>query len=200
LEASQTGERHDSKRAAEMPGWGQRGKPKAGFPSQPTSPWKSPSRFPHSRSPGHDRHGKGEIQKQDSHFPTATSLSQSNKSKTKGDQPQPKTLSFRLISGLEYANTGRTVDQKRTFYRRTVQLMEKSRACARKTSSSISSRWLRRTGLLATATLLMRRELAAPKATAVVLRQWVNPLCLELTDNFYWKSRCHVQVEQDLFL
>ena len=25
------------------------------------------------------------------------------KSKTKGDQPQPETLSFRLISGLEYA-------------------------------------------------------------------------------------------------
>jgi hypothetical protein len=31
------------------------------------------SRFPHSRSPGHDRHGKVEIQKQDYHFPTATS-------------------------------------------------------------------------------------------------------------------------------
>jgi hypothetical protein len=44
-----------------------------------------------------------EIQKQDSHFPTATSLSLSNQSKMKGDQPQPKTLSFRLISGLEYA-------------------------------------------------------------------------------------------------
>ena len=41
LGASQTGERHDSKRAAEMPGCGQRGKPKPGFPSPPTSPWKS---------------------------------------------------------------------------------------------------------------------------------------------------------------
>jgi hypothetical protein len=49
------------------------GKPKTGFPSQPTSPWKSLSRFPHSRSPGHYRHGKVEIQNQDSHFPTATS-------------------------------------------------------------------------------------------------------------------------------
>src|ERR1017187_5925533 len=101
LEVSQTGERHDSKRAAEMPGCGRRGKPKPGFPSPPASPWKSLSRFPHSRSPGHDRHGKVEIRKQDSHFPTATSLS--NKSKTKGDQPQPETLSFRLISGLECA-------------------------------------------------------------------------------------------------
>jgi hypothetical protein len=101
LEALQTGKRHNSKRAAEMPGCGRRGKPKPGFPSPPTSPWKSLSRFPHSRSPGHDRHGKVEIQKQDSHFPTASSLS--NKSKTKGDQPQPETLSFRLISGLEYA-------------------------------------------------------------------------------------------------
>src|ERR1700678_3377264 len=104
LEASQTGERHDSKRAAEMPGGAQRGKPKTGFPPQPTSPGKSLSRLPHSRSPGHYRHGKGEIQKQDSHFPTATSLSVSNKSKTKGDQPQPATLSFRLISGLECAH------------------------------------------------------------------------------------------------
>ena len=49
--------------------------------------WKSKSRIPH--------------------FPTATSLSQSNQSKTKGDQPQPKTLSFRLISGLEYADVNR---------------------------------------------------------------------------------------------
>jgi len=46
---------------------------KNGFPSPSTSPWKSLSRFPHSRSLGHDRHGKVEIQKQDSHFPTATS-------------------------------------------------------------------------------------------------------------------------------
>src|ERR1017187_7596911 len=102
LEVSQTGERHDRKRAAQMPGCGRRGKPKPGFPSPPTSPWKSLSRFPHCRSPGHDRHGKVEIQKQDSHFATAPSLSLSNQ-KTKGDQPQPKTLSFRLISGLEYA-------------------------------------------------------------------------------------------------
>jgi hypothetical protein len=41
-----------AKRAAEMPGCGQRGKPKAGFPSLPTSPWKSLTRFPHSRTPG----------------------------------------------------------------------------------------------------------------------------------------------------
>jgi hypothetical protein len=92
-----------AKRAAEMPGCGRRGKPKTGFPSLSTSPWKSLSRFPHSRSPDHYRHGKVEIQKQDSHFPTATSLSPSTKQKTKGDQPQPETLSFRLISGLEYA-------------------------------------------------------------------------------------------------
>src|ERR1700692_2445031 len=50
---------------------GQRGKPKTGFPSPPTSPWKSLSRLPHSRLPGHYRHGKVQIQKQDSHFPTA---------------------------------------------------------------------------------------------------------------------------------
>jgi hypothetical protein len=92
-----------AKRAAEMPRCGQRGKPESGFPSPPTSPWKSLLRFPHFRSPGHDRHGKVEIQKQDSHFPTATSLSLSNQSKMKGDQPQPKTLPFRLISELEYA-------------------------------------------------------------------------------------------------
>jgi hypothetical protein len=36
-------------------------------------------------------------------FPQRLPLSLSNKSKTKGDQPQPETLSFRLISGLEYA-------------------------------------------------------------------------------------------------
>jgi hypothetical protein len=85
-----------------MPGRGQRGKPKTGFPSPPTSPWKSLSRFPHSRSPGHYRHGKVEIQKQDSHFSTAD-FPVRTKQKTKGDQPQPETLSFRLISGLEYA-------------------------------------------------------------------------------------------------
>ena len=68
------------------------GKPKPGFPAQPTSPWKSLLRFPHSRSPGHDRHGKGEIQKQDSPFPTATCLSVSNKSKTRGDQPPARNL------------------------------------------------------------------------------------------------------------
>jgi hypothetical protein len=37
------------------------------------------SRFPHSRSPGHDPHGKVEIQNQDFHFPTlCLSLSQIN--------------------------------------------------------------------------------------------------------------------------
>src|ERR1700680_3453262 len=55
-----------------MTGCGQRGKPKAGFPPLPTSPWKSLARFPHSHSPDHYRHGKVEIQRQDSHFPTAT--------------------------------------------------------------------------------------------------------------------------------
>ena len=34
-------------------------------------PWKSQLRFPHSRSSGGGRHGKVEIQNQDSHFPTA---------------------------------------------------------------------------------------------------------------------------------
>jgi hypothetical protein len=48
--------------------------------------------------------GKWKSEKQDSHFPTATSMSLSNKSKTKGDQPQPATLSFRLISELECAH------------------------------------------------------------------------------------------------
>jgi len=71
----------NEKRAAEMPRCGRRGKPKAGFPSPPTSPWKSLARFPHSRSPGHYRHGKVEIQKQDSHFPTAHSSLSNHKRK-----------------------------------------------------------------------------------------------------------------------
>jgi hypothetical protein len=42
--------------------------------------------------------------KSESRIPTFPQrLPLSIKSKTKGDQPQPETLSFRLISGLEYA-------------------------------------------------------------------------------------------------
>ena len=56
------------------------------IPAAPTTTavekWKSKSRIPT--------------------FPLATSLS--NNSKTKGDQPQPEILSFRLISGLENAD------------------------------------------------------------------------------------------------
>src|ERR1019366_2240106 len=85
-----SGLRHENKKAAEMPGCGQRGKPKTGFPSPPTSPWKSLSRFPHSRSPRHYRHGKVEIQKQDSHFPTATSCPNQTNQKRKEINPSPK--------------------------------------------------------------------------------------------------------------
>ena len=44
-----------------------------------------------TRSPGHDRHGKVEIQTQDSHFPTATSLS-TNPKKRKEINSSPKPL------------------------------------------------------------------------------------------------------------
>jgi hypothetical protein len=42
--ASSGRKRHEY-RAAEMPGCGRRGKPEAGFPRPPTSPWKSPGDF-----------------------------------------------------------------------------------------------------------------------------------------------------------
>jgi hypothetical protein len=48
------------------------------------------SRFPHSRRPGHDRHGKVEIQKQDSHFPTATPCPNQTNQKRKEIDPSPK--------------------------------------------------------------------------------------------------------------
>jgi hypothetical protein len=71
LPASSKGELRDKTRAAEMPGCGRRGNQVQVFPSPSTSPWKSLARFPHSRSPGHYCHGKREIQRQGSHFPTA---------------------------------------------------------------------------------------------------------------------------------
>jgi hypothetical protein len=89
LAASQTTERHDSQKAAEMPGCGQRGKPKAGFPSPPTSPWKSALAIPTFPQPrplppwksGNPKAG----------FPLFHS-DFSNKQKTKGDQPPPRNL------------------------------------------------------------------------------------------------------------
>jgi hypothetical protein len=58
--------------AAEMTGCGRRGKPKPGFPRPTTSPLEiAPRDFHIPAAPTYDRHGKVEIQQQDSHFPTA---------------------------------------------------------------------------------------------------------------------------------
>jgi hypothetical protein len=85
-----------------MPGCGRRRKTKSRFSIAAHEPLEiAGPRFPHSRSPGHYRHGKVEIQTQDSHFPTAhSSLKIKNERRT---QPPPVTLVFRLISGLENA-------------------------------------------------------------------------------------------------
>jgi hypothetical protein len=95
----------NGKEAAEMPGCGRRRKTKSRFSIAAHEPLEiAGPRFPHSRSPGHYRHGKVEIQTQDSHFPTAhSSLKIKNERRT---QPPPVTLVFRLISGLENANAG----------------------------------------------------------------------------------------------
>lgn len=70
-------------RAMEMTGHGKRGKPRTGFPSFPTALGNRQKRDSHiSNSPDDERGGKVEIQKQDSHFPTAPTL-YSNK---KGEQ------------------------------------------------------------------------------------------------------------------
>jgi hypothetical protein len=92
----------NGKEAAEMPGCGRRRKTKSRFSIAAHEPLEiAGPRFPHSRSPGHYRHGKVEIQTQDSHFPTAhSSLKIKNERRT---QPPPVTLVFRLISGLENA-------------------------------------------------------------------------------------------------
>jgi hypothetical protein len=77
--------------AAEMTGDGQRGKPKAGFPLLPTTLGNRMPDFHIPAAPAHDRHGKVEIQEQDSHFSTAHSLS---KPKTRKEiNPGPDTLS-----------------------------------------------------------------------------------------------------------
>jgi len=67
--------------AAEMTGDGQRGKPKAGFPLLPTTLGNRMPDFHIPAAPAHDRHGKVEIQEQDSHFPTAHRLSQTQKTR-----------------------------------------------------------------------------------------------------------------------
>jgi hypothetical protein len=61
--------------AAEMTGGVQRGKPNAGFPPLPTTLGNRIRDFHISTAPARDRHGKVEIQEQDSHFSTAHSLS-----------------------------------------------------------------------------------------------------------------------------
>jgi hypothetical protein len=98
----------NGKEAAEMPGCGRRWKTKSRFSIAAHEPLEiAGPRFPHSRSPGHYRHGKVEIQTQDSHFPTAhSSLKIKNERRT---QPPPVTLVFRLISGLENARSVATV-------------------------------------------------------------------------------------------
>src|SRR5579863_3303322 len=104
LEALQTGQRHDSKRAAEMPGCGQRGKPKPGFPRRPPA---LGNRSRDSHIPAAPITTAMEKRKSESRIPTFPQrLPCQTKSKTKGDQPQPEILSFRLISGLEYAHYG----------------------------------------------------------------------------------------------
>jgi len=67
--------------AAEMTGGGQRGKPKAGFPPLPTTLGNRMRDFHIPAAPARYRHGKVEIQEQDSHFPTAHCLSQNQKTR-----------------------------------------------------------------------------------------------------------------------
>ena len=92
----------NEKRAAEMPGCGWRWKTKSRFSIAIDEPLEIAPRFPHSRSPGHYRDGKVEIQNQDSHFPTAHSSLAKNQKRKENSTP-PVTLVFRLISGLENA-------------------------------------------------------------------------------------------------
>jgi hypothetical protein len=64
-------------------------------------PWKSQTaRFPHSLSPDDDRGGKVEIQKQDSHFPTAALLVVKTKTFRKEDAPE-RRLRRRSGSSLD---------------------------------------------------------------------------------------------------
>ena len=71
--------------AAEMTGHGQRGKPGAGFPPLPTALGNRCRDFHIPAAPARGGYGEVEIQKQDSHFPTAIP-STSKTQKTKGDQ------------------------------------------------------------------------------------------------------------------
>ena len=77
-------------------------KTKGRFSVPSHSPWKSQDDLHIPAAPAHHRHGKVEIQTQDSHFPTAH-LSLTTKPR-KECQSRPVTLSFRLISGLENAH------------------------------------------------------------------------------------------------
>ena len=90
---------------------------KGRFPVPSHSPWKSQDDFHIPAAPAHHRHGKVEIQTQDSHFPTAH-LSLTTKPR-KECQSRPVTLSFRLISGLENAlNRSRSLPAKAYVRRR----------------------------------------------------------------------------------
>jgi hypothetical protein len=74
-----------AKRAVEMPVYGKRGKPKAGFPSFPTALGNRQSAIPTFPQPRLRPRGKVEIQKQDSHFPVAAFILFKKK---KGDSPE----------------------------------------------------------------------------------------------------------------
>ena len=92
-----------------MPGCGRRGKPEPGFPSPPTSPWKSLARFPYSRSPGSPAAWKSGNPGAGFHtFPRSVCIFQ--KSKTKGDSIPPVNLvlqaHLRIGKRLEAADVG----------------------------------------------------------------------------------------------
>jgi hypothetical protein len=57
------------------------GKPNAGFPPLPATLGNRMRDFHIPAAPARDRHGKVEIQEQDSHFPAAHSLSQKPKTR-----------------------------------------------------------------------------------------------------------------------
>ena len=59
------------------------------------------ARFPHSLNPGDDRRGKVEIQKQDSHFPTAASISSKNKRQHRKEDVPKRRLRRRSGSSLD---------------------------------------------------------------------------------------------------
>src|ERR1019366_4023097 len=102
LEVSQTGEPHDSKRAAEMPAVDGKENQKQVSHRRPRALGNCSRDFHIPAAPTTTAMGKRKSTRRIPTFPQRLPVL-SNKSKAKGDQPQPETLSFRLISGLEYA-------------------------------------------------------------------------------------------------